>query len=93
MVERGDKTYIPDGNFVIEQGDKVYVIGEPSGINRFFKQLGRVSQKIRSVFIVGGGRIAYYLNRLMSDFNVQSKIVEKDEARCRILAEDLFPKA
>ena len=88
VVERGDKTYIPDGNFVIEQGDKVYVIGEPSGINRFFKQLGRVSQKIRSVFIVGGGRIAYYLNRLMSDFNVQSKIVEKDEARCRILAED-----
>lgn len=91
-VERGDTVYIPDGNFVLEQGDKVYVIGEPSGINRFFKLLGRVTQKIHSVFIVGGGRIAYYLNHLMSEFNVQSKIVEKDEARCRALAED-FPKS
>lgn len=90
-VERGEQVYIPDGNFVVEQGDKVYVIGEPAGINQFFKLLGRVTQRIRSAFIVGGGRIAYYLISILQGFDLEVKVIERDEARCRMLAEK-FPK-
>lgn len=90
-VQRGETVCIPDGKFIIEEGDKVYVIGQPANVNKFFKSLNRESQKIRSVFIVGGGRIAYYLIKILLDFGMEVKIVERDEARCRVLAEQ-YPK-
>lgn len=91
-VERGEEFFIPGGNFVIQKGDTVYVMGEPAGISQFFRRLGRDVQKIRSVFIVGGGRIAYYLIRQLKGFGLKVKLVEKDEARCRQIAEQ-FPQA
>ena len=91
-VERGEEFFIPGGNFVIQKGDTVYVMGEPAGISQFFRRLGRGVQKIRSVFIVGGGRIAYYLTRQLKGFGLKVKLVERDEARCRQIAE-LFPQA
>lgn len=91
-VERGEEVYIPGGNFVIQQGDKVYIMGKPSGVSQFFRLLGRGTQRIRSVFIVGGGRVAYYLTRRLKEFNVKIKVVEHDEDRCSYLAEQ-FPHA
>lgn len=90
-VERGEEFFIPGGNFVIRQGDKVYVLGEPAGISQFFRRLGRGTQKIRSVFIVGGGRIAYYLVRQLKGFGLKAKLVERSEERCLQLA-DQFPQ-
>ena len=86
-VERSGSVIIPDGSFVIQEGDKVYVIGQPAHINQFFKLLHRESQKIRSAFIVGGGRIAYYLISILENFGLEVKVVERDMERCRQLAE------
>lgn len=91
-VARGDKVHIPHGTFELQEDDLVYVIGEPFGISRFFKQLGRYAPKIRNVFITGGGRISYYLLSALDALGKHTKIVEIDEARCRRLAE-AFPRA
>lgn len=88
-VERGDGVVIPHGNFTIAAGDRVFVIGEPLGINQFFKVLGRYSPKIKDVFIAGGGRISYYLAAALERMGQHPKIVEAREARCRELAEAL----
>ena len=92
VVERGDEVIIPNGSFVMKQGDKVYIAGTPSGINQFFKLLGRQSHKVRSAFIVGGGRISFYLIHTLERLGISCKVVEKNERRCRELAET-FPKA
>ena len=60
-VERGDEVFIPNGASLISAGDRVSIAGTPSGINQFFKLLGRQTHRIRDVFIIGGGRIAFYL--------------------------------
>ena len=88
-VERGGEVYIPRGSFVVQQGDKIYLIGQPSGINQFFKLLGRHALKIRSAFLVGGSRIAFYLTNLMYKMGIQCKIVERSYDRCVLLAEKL----
>ena len=88
-VERGNEVFIPNGNSELLEGDMVYMIGEPFGISRFFKELGRYAPKIRNVFITGGGRISYYLSTLLDKLGKNTKIVEMDEARCRYLAEVL----
>lgn len=91
-VEREDQVYIPHGNFEMHVGDLVYVIGEPLGINKFFKTLGRYMPKIRNTFVVGGGRITYYLASLLEKMGQHITIVEQQADRCRHLAE-VLPKA
>ncbi len=91
-VERGNEVVIPNGSFVMKQGDKVYIAGTPSGINQFFKLLGRQTHRVRSAFIVGGGRITYYLVNVLERLGISCKVIEKNEQRCRELAET-FPKS
>lgn len=88
-VERGDTAFIPHGNSQLLEDDMVYIIGEPYGISRFFRELGRYAPRIRNVFITGGGRITYYLAYLLDELGMRTKIVESDEERCRHLAEVL----
>lgn len=86
-VERSGKVYIPNGSFVLAKGDKVYTAGTPAGINQFFRLLGRDNHKVRTTFIIGGGRIAFYLLGILERLGLSCKLVERNEGRCRQLAE------
>ena len=85
----GEEVVIPDGSFVPRVGDRLYLIGQPSGLTAFFRLLGRHTPQSRDVFLVGGGRIAYYLAAILERQGMKVKIVERDEARCRVLSEQL----
>ena len=87
-VERGEDVFIPNGSTVLAVDDRVYMAGTPNGIHQVFKLLGRQTHKIRNVFIVGGGRIAFYLLVQLERLGMHCKVVEKGDARCRALAEE-----
>lgn len=91
-VERGNDVYIPNGSFILSLGDKVYTAGTPAGINQLFRQLGRDNHKVRTAFVIGGGRIAFYLLNILERLGMSCKVVERSENRCRQLAEH-FPKS
>jgi len=91
-VERDGNTFIPNGSSVLEPDDRVYVIGDVVNISKFFKVLGRITQRIKDTFIIGGGRITTYLSRLLSDTNVNVKIIEQNPDKCINLCE-MLPKA
>ena len=91
-ADRDGAVIIPDGSFVPQLGDRIYVIGAPLGVHEFFQHIGRYAPQVRSVFVVGGGRIGYYLAAILERMNMRVKIVEQREARCRQLSEDL-PKS
>ncbi|MEQ2455569.1 Trk system potassium transporter TrkA [Flavonifractor hominis] len=80
---------IPDGSFVPQPGDRLYLIGEPSGLTAFFRLLGRHTPKCRTVFLVGGGRIAHYLAVMLEKQGIHVKIIERNLDRCRHLSEML----
>jgi len=88
-VEREGQVIVPDGNTVLQPGDKAHVIGKILDINRFFKQLGRITPKIRDVVIIGGSRISWYLSEVTLDMNIGVKIIESDYKRCVELSEAL----
>ncbi len=88
-VERGSEVIIPDGSFVPQAEDRLYLIGQPSGLTSFFKLLGRYTPKVKDVFIVGGGRIAHYLTAILENLGMRVKIVERNRDRCRHLSEVL----
>ena len=90
VAERDGAVFIPKGSFVPKAGDKLYIIGQPSGLDKFFRLLGRYTPKIKKVFLVGGGKISSYLIELLRNMNVKLKVVDTDESKCREISEK-FP--
>ena len=64
VVERDNQIFIPKGDFVLREGDKINVTAPRSELTKMIKTLGISTQKIRNVMVVGGGRIAEYLAEL-----------------------------
>ncbi|MBO4421039.1 MAG: Trk system potassium transporter TrkA [Lachnospiraceae bacterium] len=89
MVERGDEVIIPDGHFVLEEGDMVGAVGTMREIYAFFKKFGFATKKASNVIIVGGGKTGYYLARNLITSGISVKIIEINKARCDFLAENL----
>ncbi|MBR2499329.1 MAG: Trk system potassium transporter TrkA [Clostridia bacterium] len=92
MVERGSEVIIPRGDFMVKKGDSVHIIGAEQEIASFTKKVKLFKRRAKSVFVIGGGRIGYYLAKLLLDAGASVKIVEKDEKRAMELSENL-PKA
>ncbi len=90
-VQRGDQVSIPKGDFVIRNGDRISITGEPNEVTRVFKKWGLLRKKADDVMLVGGGLISYYLARMLRGIGTNTVIVERDEARCRELCE-LLPE-
>lgn len=86
-VERGEDVIIPNGNFEIRDGDILYIIGKPNDVTNFSKQIGLLTQRIKHVMVVGGGRIAHYLALLLKQNDMKVKIIEIDKQRCIELSE------
>jgi len=91
MVERNGSVIIPDGNFAILPNDKVFVSGDMVTITEFFRFLGRNNQKVRSVMVLGGGRISYYLSRIVVPMGIHVTLFELSPEKARRLSE-LLPK-
>ena len=88
-VIRGDEVFVPNGRFVPHVGDKAYVIGSQSELNKFFRLIGRDSGRIKSLTVLGGSKIATYLTWAVEKAGMKVRIVERDEDRCLALSEKL----
>lgn len=89
IVKRGDKIFIPDGNFVLQENDKIGITGSPQELFKLLKNLGVTQKLIKSVMIVGAGRTTYYLAKMLLSANTKVTIIEKNIERCREMSEAL----
>lgn len=87
VVKRGEEIIIPNGDYEIHAGDDLNIIGKPNDVFDFCKRIGKYTQKIKTVMVVGGGRIAYYLADALKYYDMRAKIIEVDSDRCVELAE------
>ena len=88
-VLRSGQAIVPGGDFVLKAGDRIFVTAPTSNLALLLKNLGILTRRVRRCLIGGGGRIVYYLAKLLEKDRIQVRIVEKDPARCRELAEAL----
>lgn len=92
VVERGGEALIPNGDFTLRAGDRLSITGSARELRRFFMAIGEYKRPVRRVMIMGGGRVAVYLTRLLLDSGIAVTVVEKDRSRCDALC-DLIPEA
>lgn len=76
IVERHGEIFIPSGEFVIIEGDRVHFTGIDEYVYKFYNLLKVGDKKIESVFIIGGSRISYYLISNLIKENIKVKLVE-----------------
>lgn len=91
-IERNGTSVIPRGDFIVEENDDIHIIGSECELVKFCKKTNIFKRPAKSVFIIGGSNIAYYLAKELIASGVSVKILEKNKQRANELATSL-PKA
>lgn len=90
-ISRNGKIIIPKGKTQVAEDDILYVLGKEEPC----RKLGAIVLEkntytdLQKVMIAGGGKISYYLAKLLADFDISVKIIEIDKTRCQYLSEHL----
>ena len=88
-VEREGEVVIPGGDFVIEAGDRVHVAAELVTITAFFRHIGRSAKPVKDVMMLGGGRISYYLAKMVEKMGIRVAMFEHNPEKAKVLSEQL----
>ena len=93
MVERGGNVLIPTGNTVILPDDRISFIAKPSDSISFARECKLETHPVNSLFIIGGGKIAYYIAEFMEARRkkMNLKIFEVNPQTAAMIAER-FPE-
>lgn len=91
-VLRNGEAIMPNGNFVLAEGDRLFVTATTNELALMLKNLGIITHRVKRVIICGGGRISYYLAQMLEKGTTEVLIVERNGEKCQKLAE-LLPKA
>lgn len=89
VVERDGAVYIPNGSFLLNAGDKIGVFVKKADAQSVLKSFGIEYKRIKSAIIIGAGRIAYYLSKLLLDSKRSVKIIDINEEKCNDYADKL----
>ncbi|NHN64169.1 Trk system potassium transporter TrkA [Haloarcula sp. JP-Z28] len=90
-IARDEDIIIPDGDSLIEAGDRVIIIGEAASIRAFSRTVtpATVPDKSNDIVIVGGSDIGYHTARRLEGQDIEPRLVEQDAHRAQELAETL----
>lgn len=86
-VLRDGVTHIPAGDFRPEVGDVLCVTAQERDMAAFFREFGMHRNPVKNVLIAGGGRVTYYLEKMLAEGHISSTVIDADKVRCRALAE------
>ena len=90
-VLRQGNAIAPKGDFVLQQGDRIFVTAPTATLTELLKNLGIITRRVRRVLICGGGRVSFYLAQLLEKGSISCTLMDKSHQRCVDLAA-LLPK-
>ena len=85
-VLREGKAVTPGGDFVLREGDRVFVTASTNDLTTLLRNLGLITQKAKRAMLIGGGRVSYYLAQRLQRDGMTVQLIEQDRARCEMLA-------
>ncbi|MCI8390993.1 MAG: Trk system potassium transporter TrkA [Roseburia sp.] len=91
-VIRGEEVIIPNGDFEFQENDIVAIASRRQDAIAFFERIGIMKHKVQTAILAGGGKLSYYLAKILIASGIHVTIIEVSHKRCDELAE-LLPKA
>ena len=85
-VLRNGESVTPNGNFVLQAGDRVFVTAPTENLTIMLKNLDLITRRARKVTLCGGGRVSYYLASMLESDGISVQIIDSDAERCQELA-------
>lgn len=89
IVQRDDEVYIPGGSFTLKSGDRVGLTATASELQRLLKLLGSMKDRAKNIMIVGAGRYAFYLAKMLLSEGAAVTVIDKNKEICERFAEIL----
>ncbi len=88
-VLRDGKSITPAGNFVLREGDRVFVTAPAANMSILLKSLGLITRKVHKLLLAGGDKVSFYLASDLLRSNVSTTLIERENRRCVALASAL----
>lgn len=92
-VEREDEVYIPNGDFVLQAGDRIYITGahrELAGIGQAL--INSKKKTIKNIMVIGCSRVGIYLTDMLVSLGKNVIVIDKDREKCEAVF-DMIPGA
>lgn len=86
---RDGNMFIPTGNFVPAAGDKIAITAAPGETHKLLKQLEILQKAAKNVMIMGAGRIAFYLSKLLTASGIHVTVIEIDPDRAKSFSDEI----
>ena len=84
-VLRDGTALVPRGDFVLQEGDRIFVTAPTENLTTLLRNLGIITRRVRNVMLCGGGRVAHYLAALLERSGISARLIEADRSRCNEL--------
>ncbi len=91
-VLRGGTAIAPKGDFILREGDRIFVTAPAQNLTTLLKNLGIITRRVHHVILCGGGRVSFYLASMLQKHGISVHLIEQNLDRCRELATQ-FPEA
>jgi trk system potassium uptake protein TrkA len=88
-IVRNDEVTIPDGEFIIDEGDDVHIVTNKKIFNRLAPKIGSRTDVLKSIAVVGGTPIGSNVAETLSAMGRKVILIDRDYAQCKTLAEEL----
>ena len=88
-IERDHKLMIPSGDMVLQDKDRIFVTGNRVDMMLFHNYVK--SRVVKSLLIIGAGKIAYYLVGILKDSRIDTKVIELNPDRAAFFSQK-YPK-
>lgn len=87
MVIENDQVYIPNGDFILKAGQKIYVMGNKDDVDQFYKAEIPESIRMKNILIIGASNITYHLTGLLLARNFNVTVIELNKEKAIDLQE------
>lgn len=88
-ITREEQLFIPSGETVLHQDDKVIFMGLSHSLDILAGKFFHEKEFVKNVVIIGGGSVGLKLAKNLEALKLNVKIIERNEERCEFLAEEL----
>ena len=88
-ITRSGNVFIPDGDTELLLNDKLIFMGSVKQLDFLAADVFREETRVKTVAIIGGGRIGLILAEILEKAGIKCKIIEIDMKRCEYISEIL----
>lgn len=74
-------TLIPRGDTVFKEGDQIYFVTTPEGVEDLYKLTGMKKKDIKNVMILGGSKVGFKTARDLCNNKFNVKLIEKNKEK------------